>query len=141
MKNSKIIFKWKILLLQQMQVFFCQFGKLEWSFRVFQGHFSFSALNVLYWRRKCPLCQPHQCHSEHRGFHPSEGMFVSVCLFSAARPWSLSLFSLRGCEQKAIKPLQSLVRERYRNERWRDRADAWAATHFTLKWGNDQSEG
>lgn len=57
--------------------------------------------------------------------------------FSLVQPWSLSLFSLRGCEQKAIKPLQSLVRDRYRNERWRDRKDAWAATHFTLKWGNE----
>lgn len=92
-------------------------------------------------KEKVPLCQPHQCHCEHRHFLPSE----DVCLFfffSLAQLWSLSLFSLRGCEQKAIKPLQSLVRHCYRNERWRDTENAWAATHFMLKWGNEWlSEG
>lgn len=88
-------------------------------------------------KEKVPLCQPHHCHCEHRHFLPLEDVCLCFSFFSLAQPWSLSLFSLRGCEQKAIKPLQSLVRDRYRNERWRDRKDAWAATHFTLKWGNE----
>lgn len=103
---------------------------------------SFSEIFLLhlYRRRKCPSVNLTTVTvSTDTSF--LQKTFFSVFFFVFFL-WSLSLLSLRGCEQKAIKPLQSLVRDRYRNERWRDREDAWAATHFTLKWGNEWlSEG
>ncbi len=115
-------------------VFSANFGKLEWSFRVFQDISLFPLLMSCTEGESVPLSTS-QCHSEHRGFHPSEGMFVSVCLFlCSSTVVTEPLLPKRLWARKPLNLSQSLVRERYRNERWRDREDAWAATHFTLKW-------
>lgn len=86
---------------------------VKWSYsEIFPLH--------LYWRRKCPSVNLTTVTVSTNTFFSFRRRLSLFFFFSLAQLWSLSLFSLRGCEQKAIKPLQSLVRHRYRNERWRD---------------------